>query len=154
VEQFPDKINCVTLHLVEYVYIRKILYTFIMLNHVPCIFILYLLQPTNAQIYITIFSLYIMFISTCFDTSVSTSRSFKNFYSAKLHEFLQLKHLELKFHKIIRLKYYFVVADTNTSQRLAIQKFEPRSSSLKPLTLLRRIARVLSLHINQEITID
>jgi len=46
-----------------------------------------------------------------------------------------------------------VVADKITSHRLAMQRFEPRSSSLKPLTLLRRIARVLSLHINQEITI-
>jgi hypothetical protein len=46
-----------------------------------------------------------------------------------------------------------VVADTITSQGLAMPKFEPRSLSLKPLTSLRHIARVLSLHINQEITI-
>ena len=38
---------------------------------------LFLLQPTIAQICITIFSLYIMFTPTCFDTSVSSSGSFK-----------------------------------------------------------------------------
>jgi hypothetical protein len=59
----------------------------------------------------------------------------------------------MQFLEIIRLKYYLVVADKITSHRLAIQRFEPMSSSLKPHTLLRHIARVLSLHINQEITI-
>ena len=38
---------------------------------VPCIFIVFLFRPTNAQICITLFSLYIMFTPTCFDTSVS-----------------------------------------------------------------------------------
>ena len=38
---------------------------------------MFLLQPTNAQIYIIILSLYIMFTATCFDTSVSSSESFK-----------------------------------------------------------------------------
>jgi len=38
---------------------------------------LYLLQQTNAQIHITIFSLYIMFTATCFNTSVSSSGSSK-----------------------------------------------------------------------------
>ena len=37
------------------------------------LYILFLLQPTNAQIYITIFSLYIMFTLTCFETSMSLS---------------------------------------------------------------------------------
>jgi len=72
---------------------------------------------------------------------------------AKLYKFLKLKLLKLQLHKIIRLKYYFVTADTITSHRFAMQRFEPGSSSLKPLILLRRTARVLSLHINQEITI-
>jgi hypothetical protein len=35
-------------------------------------FYIVLLQPTNAQIYITILSLYMMFTPTCFNTSVST----------------------------------------------------------------------------------
>jgi hypothetical protein len=72
--------------------------------HVPCIFILFVLQPTNAQIYITVFPLYIMFTPTCFDTSVSSSGSFRKLYFATLHKFLQLKLLKLKFHKIIRWK--------------------------------------------------
>jgi len=33
------------------------------------------LKPTNTQIYITLFSLYIMFTPTCFDNSVSSSGS-------------------------------------------------------------------------------
>ena len=37
------------------------------------LYILFLLQPTNAQIYITIFSLFRMFTPTCFNTSVSVS---------------------------------------------------------------------------------
>ena len=51
-------------------------------------FKLFLLQPTNAQIFFTIFSLIIMFAPTCFDKSVSSSGRFKNFYFAKLHKFL------------------------------------------------------------------
>ena len=47
------------------------------LMHIPRIFILRLLQPTNAQISITIFSLSIMFTPTCLDTCVSSSGSFK-----------------------------------------------------------------------------
>jgi hypothetical protein len=46
-----------------------------------------------------------MFNPTCFDISVSSSGSFKNFHLAKLHEFLKGKLLKLQFHKIIRLKY-------------------------------------------------
>ena len=38
---------------------------------------LFLLQPTQAQIYITIFCLYIMFTPTCFDTFMSSSGIFK-----------------------------------------------------------------------------
>ena len=44
---------------------------------VPCICILFLFQQTNKNIYITIFSLYIMFIPTRFDNSVSSLGSFK-----------------------------------------------------------------------------
>ena len=47
------------------------------LMHIPCIFILFLLQPTNARIYNTIFSLYTMFTPICFNNSVSSSGSFK-----------------------------------------------------------------------------
>ena len=74
--------------------------------HVPCIFILFVLQPTNAQKYITIFSLYAMFTPICFDTSMSSSGSFKNLYFATLHQFLELKLLKLQFHKIIRRKLF------------------------------------------------
>jgi hypothetical protein len=74
--------------------------------------ILFLLQPTNTQIYITIFSLYIMFTPTCFDTSVSSSGSFKNLYFAMLHQFLELKLLKLQVHKIVTQKlfgYHWVI---------------------------------------------
>ena len=62
--------------------------------------------PSNAHIYITVFPLYIMFTPTCFDTSVSSSGSFKNVYFAKLHKFLELRLLKLKFHKIFRWKLF------------------------------------------------
>ena len=67
---------------------------------------LFLLQPTNAQIYITSFSLYMLFTATYFDTSVSSSGSFKNLYFATLRQFLELKLLKLQFHKIIRWKIF------------------------------------------------
>jgi hypothetical protein len=41
------------------------------LMHITCTCILCLLEPTNAQIYITIFYHYIMFTLTCLDTPVS-----------------------------------------------------------------------------------
>jgi hypothetical protein len=87
-----------------------------MLMYVTCIFILLLLQPTNAQI----FFIYIIFTPTCIHISVSSSGSSKNVYFAKSHKFLKLKPLILQFLEIIRLKYYMVVADTITSHRLAI----------------------------------
>jgi hypothetical protein len=71
-----------------------------------CIFILFVLQPTNAQIHITLCFLYIMFTPTCINTSVSSSGSFKNSYFTKLHQFLELQLLKLKFYKIIRLKLF------------------------------------------------
>jgi len=37
-------------------------------------------------------------------------REFQNLYFAKLHKFLELKLLNLQFHKIVRLKYYLVIA--------------------------------------------
>jgi hypothetical protein len=49
--------------------------------------VLFSLQPTNEQIHIKIFFLYIMFTATSFDTSVSSSGSLKNFYFAKLQKF-------------------------------------------------------------------
>jgi len=55
---------------------------------------------------ITVFSLYIMFTPTCFDTSVSSSGSLKNLSFIKLHKFFKLKLLKLQFHKIIRLKLF------------------------------------------------
>jgi hypothetical protein len=66
--------------------------------------VLFLLQPTNAQIYITVFSLYTILTPTWFDTFVSSSGSFRNLSFAKLHKFLNLKLLKFHFHKIIRLK--------------------------------------------------
>jgi len=39
--------------------------------------LLFLFQPTNGQIYITTVSLYIMYIPTCFNISISSSGSFK-----------------------------------------------------------------------------
>jgi len=50
----------------------------------------FLLQPTAAHIYLTIFSLYIMFNPTCFDNSVSPSGILKNLSIAKLPKFLKL----------------------------------------------------------------
>jgi len=76
------------------------------LIHVPCIFILFVLQPSNAQIYITIFSLYIMFTPTSFDSSVSSSGSLKNLYFATVHQLLELQLFKLQFHKIIRWKLF------------------------------------------------
>ena len=38
-------------------------------------------------------------------------REFQNLHVAKLHKFLELKMSTLQFHKIIRLKYYLVVAE-------------------------------------------
>ena len=69
-------------------------------------FILYVLQPTNAQIYITIFSLYLISTPTCFDTSVSSSGRFRNLYFTTLHQFLELELLKLQFHKTIRWKLF------------------------------------------------
>ena len=51
-----------------------------------------------------------MFIPTCFNTCVIL-RELRNLYFAKLHKSLDLKLLKLQFHKIIRLKYYLVVAE-------------------------------------------
>jgi hypothetical protein len=68
-------------------------------------FSLFLFQPTNAQIYITQLSLCIMFTSTCFDISMSSSGSFKNLCLVKLHKFLKLRLLKWLYHKIVRLKY-------------------------------------------------
>jgi len=65
----------------------------------------FLFQLSNAPTYITTLSLYIMFTPTCFDISVSSSGSFKKLCLAKLQNFLKLRMLKLKFHKIITLKY-------------------------------------------------
>ena len=70
---------------------------FNILMHVPCIILFFLFQPTNAQIYITTLSLYIMFTPPCFDISVSSSGSFKTLCLAKLHKFLKLWLLKLQF---------------------------------------------------------
>jgi len=43
--------------------------------HVPYIVLLFVFEPTNAQIYFTTLSLYILFTATCFDISVSSSGS-------------------------------------------------------------------------------
>jgi len=59
--------------------------------------------------YITIFSLYIMFTTTCFDISVSLSESFKNLYFSKLHKFLKLKLLKLQFHIIFIIFNYISI---------------------------------------------
>jgi hypothetical protein len=73
--------------------------------YVPCIFLLFSLPTTNAQLYITTQSLYIMFNPTYFDISVSSSGSIKNLCLSTLNKFLKLRLLRLQFHKIIRLKY-------------------------------------------------
>lgn len=62
------------------------------LTHVPCVFILFLLQPTNAQTYIT-FSLHIMLTPTCFNCMIL--REFQTLHLANLHKFLNLKLLKL-----------------------------------------------------------
>ena len=80
--------------------------------HVPCISILFLLQPTNAQIYIyhNIFSLCnaqsYMFWYICI-----IFREIQNLYFAKLHKSLKLELLKLQFHKIIRIKYHLVITE-------------------------------------------
>jgi hypothetical protein len=66
---------------------------------------LFLFQPSNAQIYITTLSRYVMFTPTCFDISVSFSRNLKNVCLSRLHELLKLWLLKLQFNEIIRLKY-------------------------------------------------
>ena len=50
---------------------------------------MFLLQVTNAQIYITTLPLYIMFTPTCFDISVLSSGCFKNLCLPKLLKFLE-----------------------------------------------------------------
>jgi len=59
----------------------------------------FLFQPTNAQIYITILSVYIMSTPTCFDISVSSTGSLINLCLAKLRKFLKLWLLKLQFPK-------------------------------------------------------
>jgi len=78
---------------------------FVFLMTVSCIFILFFfkLQPTNGQIYIAIFSLNIMVTPTCFDTSVSSSGSFKNLYFAELRKFLKLKQSKINNFNLIIL---------------------------------------------------
>jgi hypothetical protein len=56
-------------------------------------------------IYITTLLLYVMFSSTCFDISVSSSGILKNFRLSTLHNFLKFRLLNYNFKKIIRLKY-------------------------------------------------
>jgi hypothetical protein len=60
-------------------------YDYHILMHVPRIFMLFLLQATDAQIYITIYPVYIIFTLTRFDTSLSSSG-----YSNKPHFLLLL----------------------------------------------------------------
>jgi hypothetical protein len=67
--------------------------------HVTCIILLFLFQPTNAEIYITTLSLYIMFTPRCFDISMSSSGRFRTLCLAKLHNFLKLWLLKLQFPK-------------------------------------------------------
>jgi len=45
-------------------------------NACPVDLLLFVLQPTNAQLYITRVSLYIMYTATCFDISISSSGTF------------------------------------------------------------------------------
>ena len=74
---------------------------------------LVLFQPTNTQIYITTLYLYIMFTPTCFDISVSSSRSFNNVRLAKLRKLLIIRLLKLQLHKIIRLNCINVLWNCN-----------------------------------------
>ena len=70
-------------------------------NHKKLIYTLqanmFLLQPTNAQLYITTVSLYTIYIPTCHPHRVL------HLCLAKLHKFLILKLLKLQFHKIIKI---------------------------------------------------
>jgi hypothetical protein len=61
--------------------------------HVMCIFILFLLQPTNARAHthtqtyiITLLSLHIILTPTCFDTSVSSLGSSNTYLSLKMEQ--------------------------------------------------------------------
>ena len=64
---------------------------------------LFLLKPTNAQLYCTTVFLEIIYTPTCFDISLSLSGSF-NLCLARLHKFLKLKLLRLEFHKTIKIQ--------------------------------------------------
>lgn len=59
----------------------------------------FLLKPTNAPLYITAVSLYVIYTPTCFYISVL------HLCLAKLHKFLKFKMLKIKFQKIVRIKY-------------------------------------------------
>ena len=81
------------------------------LVHVPCIFLLLLLQPTNAQICVTIFSLSYNVHSYMSRHLCVINREFRNLYFSKLHKFLKLKLLKLQCHKNNRLKYCLFIAE-------------------------------------------
>jgi hypothetical protein len=72
---------------------------FIILMHVPCIFILSVLQPTKAQTFVTIFFLYIVFTPTYFGgtrwrsgwgTVLQTARSRDRFPMASSEFFIDI----------------------------------------------------------------
>jgi hypothetical protein len=74
---------------------------------------LYLVFVTTNQstnIYHNIFSVYNVH-SYMFQHFCIILMEFQNVYFAKLHQFLDLNALKLQFHKIIRLKYYVVIAE-------------------------------------------
>jgi hypothetical protein len=75
-------------------------FSYTILMHVTCIVILFLLQPTNAQIYVTIYYLYIMLNPTCFDTSFSSSGSSKT-CTTLIYINIKYKFVRKHFHKII-----------------------------------------------------
>jgi hypothetical protein len=58
-------------------------------------FLLFLLQTTNAQLYITKTSLYIIYTATCFDISVLSSESF-TFVPCQATYILKIEAFEVK----------------------------------------------------------
>ena len=61
--------------------------------------LLFLLQPTNAQLYITTLFLYIIYTATCFDIFMSSSGSFTFVPCQGTYFFFKLELLKSLFHK-------------------------------------------------------
>jgi cytochrome c oxidase assembly factor CtaG len=64
-------------------------------NLVKTFDVLFLLQPTNAQLYITTASLYIIYTAACFDISMSSSGCF-TFMPCSVTEILKIEVVKIK----------------------------------------------------------